>query len=117
MVTVPAPPRRAAVPHITAAPDIPRLPATTRTWPNVPLCASAGRGGSGTEAVTSSVAMSGIVHVFRHSSFARDFFGGAKHAQQIPAQDFQNLVFLIAAVEQFLRDIGITRYVLELLRH
>src|SRR5262249_20588949 len=43
--TRPAPPRRAARAESTAAPDMPRLPATTRTRPKVPLLLSAERGG------------------------------------------------------------------------
>src|SRR5579883_2135390 len=41
--TRPAPPRRAPPPHRTAAPDMPRLPATTSTRPKEPLLLSAGR--------------------------------------------------------------------------
>ena len=37
-VTSPAPARSAASPAIAAAPVLPRDPATTSTWPNVPLC-------------------------------------------------------------------------------
>src|SRR5947209_1064025 len=43
--TRPAPPRRAALAQRTAAPDMPRLPATTRTRPKSPLWLSGDRGG------------------------------------------------------------------------
>src|SRR5262245_19755076 len=55
--TRPAPLRRAALPHSTAAPDMPRLPATTRTRPKVPLLLSAARGGRTGRRVTTSRVM------------------------------------------------------------
>src|SRR5262245_61726724 len=41
----------------------------------------------------------------------------AQHAQQVAAEDFQNILLTISTIEQFLRDIRITRHVFELLGH
>ncbi len=43
-VTRPAPARSAASPAMAAAPALPRDPATTSTWPNLPLFESRARG-------------------------------------------------------------------------
>src|SRR4051812_21781170 len=59
-VTNPAPPRSAADAQRIAAPDMPRLPATTSTWPNMPLWLSAGRRDSTGRAVTISGGMDGL---------------------------------------------------------
>ena len=53
-VTSPAPARSAAEAHRQAAPAMPSLPATTSTWPFVPLCASRARTGSSARASCSA---------------------------------------------------------------
>src|SRR5947209_15540934 len=63
-LTRPAPPRRAELPHSTAAPDMPRLPATIRIRPKFPLLLSGARGGRrGGRAIRSSAIEASLVGV------------------------------------------------------
>jgi hypothetical protein len=57
-VTSPAPARSAPRAASTAAPAFPTDPATTRTWPKVPLWAPAGRSGRSRAASAASVQLS-----------------------------------------------------------
>src|SRR5690242_19776374 len=112
-----------------AAPVMPRLPATTSTLPKVPLWLSAGRGGSTGKSVTRSIdpsprfggrlrlsgpyarsAASGPPK--RSLPLVRDALRLAHHPQQVPAQDFQNILARVAAVEQLLGDDRVARHVL-----
>src|SRR5579885_280791 len=62
--TRPAPPRRAVVAARTAAPDMPRLPATMRTRPKSPLWLSGARGDSDGTWVTTTAGAVGMARTF-----------------------------------------------------
>ena len=57
-VTSPAPARSADSPAIAAAPVLPREPATTSTWPYVPLCPARARGASSSRNIAGSTSES-----------------------------------------------------------
>src|SRR5262245_30865977 len=108
--TSPAPLRKAALPHSTAAPDMPRLPAAIKARPKSPLWLSGARGFSRGTCVISSTTASRSQHTRpaclggQTSSLpcpSSDFYSSTIMAYE-PSDTLKNRSFLGLIVAQFL---------------